>query len=230
MLTIGMGKHRGCSALHSRGTNTFGSLIPDAARIVISRLNVPFAVAVVENAHKHIHTVRAVHGSEIMAVEKKLLVLAKELMPSLKFPRIDVLVVEEIGKDISGGGMDPNIVGRISTGSVPGYMGPCIGRIVVLGLSEESHGNAVGIGAADFALRSIAGKIDFEATYANAIASKDPEGVRLPVMFDTEEDALRAAIVTCPGADIDAPRVVKIKNTLSLSEIEVSESILNSVK
>ena len=225
MLAIGGGKHNGCSRLHREGFPALAHIIPDAAGVIIDRVEIPFALAIVENAFDKTHTIEAVPGSEIFSREPELLDLAKSLMPRIKFDDVDVLIVEQIGKNISGTGMDPNIIGRDSYGQIPGAV-PRVKRIIIEDLTEDSHGNAIGFGMADFILRRAFEKVDLEMTYTNGMASGNPEGARIPVIAETEEEALRAAIQTCPHTDMNDPKIVRIRDTLHLSEIEISENML----
>ena len=226
MLAIGGGKHNGCSRIHREGFPALEHTVPDVAEVIISKVNIPFGLAIIENAYEKTHTVEAVPGDAIMTREPELLKLAKSLMPRIKFDDIDVLIVEQIGKDISGTGMDTNIIARDSFGPLPGAV-PRIQRIIIEDLTEGAHGNAIGFGMADFILRSALDKIDFNATYTNGIASGNTNGMKIPVIADTEEEAIRAALQTCIGIDINNPRIVKIKDTLHLSVIEVSENMLS---
>ena len=230
MLAIGCGKHNGCSTLHREGFDSFAKLIPEVAQVFIENKNIAFGIAIIENAHDHVHTIRAVPGDRYLEEEPELLKLSKSLMPRLRFESIDVLIVEEIGKDITGAGMDPNIMGRLSYGPPEGYQGPKIQRIVVLGLTKGTHGNAVGIGVADYTTSAVRDAIDYEASYANAIASCDPVSSFLPIALDTEEDAIRAAIQTCLHVDKDKAKIVRIKNTLDLVNIMVSENLRDYCK
>lgn len=225
MLAIGCGKHNGCSTLHREGFDNFPKLIPEVAQVFIQNKNIAFGIAIIENAHDHVHLVKAVPGDSFLQEEPELLKLSKSLMPKLQFDDIDVLIVEQIGKDITGSGMDPNIMGRLSYGPSPEYNGPKIKRIVVLGLTEGTHGNATGIGVADFTVKKVRDNMDIEATYANSIASCDPVGGFLPIVMDTEEEAIRAAIQTCLHIDRDNAKVVRIKNTLNLIDIKVSKNL-----
>ncbi len=225
MLAIGGGKHNGCSRLHREGFPALAHIIPDAAGVIINRVEIPFGLAIVENAFDKTHTVEAVPGKDILKREPELLTLARSLMPRIKFDDVDVLIVEQIGKDISGTGMDPNIIGRDSYGPIPGAV-PRIKRIIIEDLTEGAHGNAIGFGMADFILRSAYEKVDLGITYTNSMASGNPEGARIPVIAETEEEALRAAIQTAHQTDLNDPKVVKIKDTLHLSEIEVSANLL----
>ncbi len=225
MLAIGGGKHNGCSRLHREGFPALAHVIPDSASVIIDRVDVPFALAIVENAFDKTHTVEAVSGQNILKREPELLTLARSLMPRIKFDDVDVLIVGQIGKDISGTGMDPNIIGRDSYGPIPGAV-PRIKRIIIEDLTEGAHGNAIGFGMADFILRNAYEKVDLDITYTNGMASGNPEGARIPVIAETEEEALRAAIQTAHQTDINDPKVVKIKDTLHLSEIEISSNML----
>ena len=226
MLAIGGGKHNGCSRIHREGFPALEHTVPDAAEVIIGKVTIPFGLAIIENAFERTHTVEAVPGDAIMTREPELLKLAKSLMPRIKFDDIDVLIIERIGKDISGTGMDTNIIARDSFGPLPGAV-PRIQRIIIEDLTEGAHGNAIGFGMADFILRSALDKIDLNATYTNGIASGNTNGMKIPVIADTEEEAIRAALQTCIGIDINNPRIVKIKDTLHLSEIEVSENMLS---
>ncbi len=226
MLAIGGGKHNGCSRLHREGFAALAHIIPDAAQVILDRAPVPFGLAIIENAYENTHTIEAVPGNDILKREPELLQIAKSLMPRIKFGDVDVLVIGQIGKDISGTGMDPNIIGRDSYGPIQGA-DIRIKRIVIENLSNGAHGNAIGLGMGDFILREAVDKIDFGPTYTNGIASGNPEGIRIPVILDSEEEAIRAALQTAHGTDLTNPKIVKIKDTLHLSEIEVSENMLD---
>lgn len=231
MLSIGIGKHNGCSRIHQVGFPNFPIFLPRIAKKVMEHFCIPFGIAIVENAHEKIHTVRAVPGNKLLEEEKKLLTLSKSLMPRLCFNHIDVLIVDQLGKDISGDGMDPNITGRLAgQPTSPYYNGPTIKRIIINRLSEGTHGNAVGIGCADFITREIYDNIDFMSTYANLIACCVPENAKIPMVFDTEEECLKAAAITCHGVKENEITVVKIQDTLHLIDIEVSENLLSFCK
>ena len=226
MLSIGIGKHNGCSRLHQEGFDTFHELIPEVGSIVIEKKHVPFGVAIVENAHENVHAIRAVAGSRMAEEDPKLLELSKSLMPRLQFDQIDVLIVDQIGKDVTGSGMDPNITGRRASGPIENFVGPNISRIVVLGLSEGTHHNATGIGLADFITKDVFEECDALSTYANCIASGNPNAGKMPIIMENEEDAIRAAIQTCPRIDVNDAKIVRIKDTLHLVNIQVSENML----
>ncbi len=141
-----------------------------------------------------------------------------------------MLVVENFGKDISGAGMDPNITGRSSAGPVENFIGPKIQRIVVCDLTEASHGNGIAINVADFITRKFFDKLDLNATYANGFACCNPTACQIPVIMETEEKAVEAAIRTCRFIDKDHPRIVRLHSTLSMDEFEISEALLEEAK
>jgi hypothetical protein len=230
MLAIGLGKHNGCSQLHREGFSRFDTLIPEVAQRIIARAPIGFGLAIIENAYDKTAHIEAVPSQAFLSREPELLIEARRHMPRILLSEIDALILERIGKDISGAGMDPNIVGRTTQGPLPGFDGPCVKRIIVLGLSEATKGNAIGIGLADFTVRSILSQIDHEATYANCIASGNPEACRIPIALADEAEAIRAALSCTPKVDLARPRIVKIGSTLELERIEFSEALLDEVK
>ena len=230
MLTIGLGNHEGCSRLHRFGFEAFASLIPEAAAHVIAHARVGFGVAIVENAYEKTYLVRAVPASRILEEEPGLLKTARALMPSIQFKEIDLLVIDEIGKNISGAGMDPNITGRTAKRPLANFQGPRIQRILVQGLSPDSHGNACGIGAADFMLASMYGRIDLQATYINCVTSGTPESGQIPIQVKDLDEGILAGLSSCAGINQSAPRVVRIPNTLKLGDILVSEALLEEAR
>lgn len=227
MLAIGFGKHIGCSRLHEEGWLDFSHVISSVAEVSLKEANIGFGIALVENAFEQTAIIQAVVKDEFLTRDRELLAKSKEMMPALLVPDMDVLVIEQIGKDISGAGMDPNIIGRSSTrGTLPEFQGPAIQRVVVLGLSEGTHGNASGIGNAEFITKKVFDQIDFIPTYANMIAAGAPEGGRIPVVMETEREAIIAAVRCCRTIGETGPRIVRIKDTLHLGEIQVSENML----
>ena len=157
------------------------------------------------------------------------MVEAKNSMARLLLPEIDVLIVDQIGKDISGAGMDPNVTGR--TGSrLPGFEAPPIQKIVVLDLTEKTHGNACGIGVADVTTLDCINKIDFSYLYANSITSTVLDAAKLPVAMNNDREALVIAVKTCNRITPETAKIVRIKNTLELTEIQISETYMDLVK
>jgi Lactate racemase N-terminal domain len=228
MITIGLGKQKGAEAAHKYSFKYMSKHVIEMAKIVISKAPVIFGVAVLENAYDRPAKVVTVPAEHFETVEPELLLEAKALMPRIMFSPIDVLVVDEIGKDISGDGMDPNITGRYATPYATG--GPEVTRIVVLSLSEKTQGNANGIGLADITTNKVKEQIVWEKGYANALTSTVVSVVKLPMFLETEELAVKAAIKTCNAFDISRVRMVRIKNTLALRDIWISESLLDEAR
>lgn len=225
MITIGLGKHKGADAAHAYGFKYMAEHVPEMARIVLSKLPVIFGVAVIENAYDRPARIAAVPAERLEDIEPGLLLEAKSLMPRLLFDPIDVLIVDEIGKDISGSGMDPNITGRFHTPYVKSTA-PAISRIAVLGLTAKTRGNALGIGSADVITRKLFDEMDWEKGYMNAFTSTVLTPVKVPMVLPTEKLAIQAAIKTCNVPDFHQVRIVRIKNTLELKEIRISENLL----
>lgn len=229
MLAIGLGKHETCSRLHREGYERFAALIPAAGAAILATGRITAALAVVENADEQTAVVELVPADSVMAREPDLLDQARALMPRLLLPAIDVLVIDEVGKDISGTGMDPNVTGRSESGPTKGFTGPGIDRIVVLGLSAKSGGNATGLGLADVITERCFAAIDREATATNVLTSGSLRGGRIPVAVAGDDQAILAAAACVPGRAPRDVRIVRIRNTLELAEIAVSENLLGEV-
>ena len=229
MLAIGFANHAGCSRIHQEGFARFHEVIPAVAALILRTLPVAFGVAIVENAYDETCVIEALPRHAILAREAELLQIAYANMARLYFDHIDVLIVEEIGKNISGAGMDPNIIGRTAGGLLPGYTGPAIRRIVVGALTAAGYGNAIGVGEADFTTERLAAQMDRTATYANAIAAGVPESARLPIVLPTLDDAVRAALQTSGIDDWAQAAIVRIQNTLHLDTIQVSAALAAAV-
>jgi len=228
MMAIGLGKQKGAEACHQLGFKHMAEHVPAMARVIMAKLPVLFGVATVENAFDQVMKLRVIPANEIEAEEKELLKLAKANMPKLWFEQIDVLVIDEIGKNISGDGFDPNVVGRYPTPYA--YGGPDVTKIVVLDLTDETEGNANGIGTADFTTKYCVAKVDHEKIYANGLTSTVVAPTKIPTTLENDREAIQAAIKTCNILDFTKVRLVRIKNTLELAEIEVSEPMLPEVE
>ncbi|UZJ79494.1 lactate racemase domain-containing protein [Fictibacillus sp. KU28468] len=224
MITIGLGKQKGAEAAHAYSFKHMAEHVPEMAKIVLSKVPVIFGLGTIENAYDRPAKIVAVPAEELEQTEPGLLLEAKQLMPKIMFDPIDVLIVDEIGKDISGDGMDPNITGRYATPYAFG--GPKVSRIAVLGLTEKTHGNANGIGMADMTTRALVDSIHWEKGYANALTSTVINVIKVPMVLESEEMAIKAAIKTCNAYDLTKARVVRIKNTLELEHIWISESLM----
>ena len=228
MLTIGMGKIAGATELHSYGMDTFIDLLPKACEEIISKKNILFGVGLVENAADETAIAEIVHAENIFSREIELQKIAKNYMPRLLFDEIDVLVIDQIGKNISGAGMDPNITGR-NSGGVKWDVKPDVKKIVVLGLTPETHGNATGIGMADVITYEVYKDLDISKTYANVITSTYLDGAAIPVIMNTSEEAIKLAAKTVNRVKVKDLKIVRIKNTLELIHIEISENMIDIV-
>lgn len=225
--TIGLGRHVGCTSLHKGGTLNFSTIIPQAAKVVFDKGNVGFAIGIIENAFDKVKMIEGMTKDEIFEREPELLKIAKASMPSIGIPEIDILVIGEIGKDISGFGMDPNIVGLIGPKAEEPNV-PKIGKVIVLRLSEKSHGNACGIGLADLTTKEVYDNIDFESTYANSFACDGSFGYwteYIPIVMTDEQEAIAGAVKMLRITEPEKCRIVKIKNTLNLREMQISENL-----
>ncbi|MSQ59397.1 MAG: DUF2088 domain-containing protein [Betaproteobacteria bacterium] len=229
MLTIGMGKIIGATELHTQGMDRFGELLPEAARLIMAKKNILFGVAMVENAADETAIIEIVTSEQIFEREPVLQAKAKEFMPCLQFDEIDVLVVEKIGKNISGSGMDPNITGR-NCRFVEWNMKPNVKKIAVLGLTPETHGNATGLGAADVITMRLYKDIDIAKTYANIITSTYLDGGCIPMIMNTDADAISLAVKTVVRVEPKDCKIVRIPNTLQVVDIHVSEAMLPYIR
>lgn len=224
MLAIGLGKEKGASAIHAFGFERFDTLIPEIGKYVVSKCKVLFALAVLENAREQTVKIVAVEPDQFDRTERKLLAEARNLLGKLYFKNIDVLVVREIGKNISGDGMDPNVTGRYS--SHLRVSEPAIQKIVVLDLTPQTGGNGNGIGTADITTQRVVDKIDRTQMYVNAITARVLHTVKIPMTVENDREAIGVALNSCWGVQPGQERVVVIKNTLELEEIFISESLL----
>lgn len=228
MLAIGLGKQKGAHSVHAAGWENIHRTIPEAARVAVESGKVAFGLAVLENAWEKPYKVVAIPARELEESEAPLLEEAKQNLLRLPFDEIDVLVVDEIGKNISGDGADPNVTGRYPTPYATG--GPEVQRIVFLDLTEETGGNANGVGLADVVTERLASKMDRPVTYLNALTSTTPEPVKLPMVMPTDRLAIAAALEMCAGISPGGARLVRIQNTLKLRRIHVSEALLSEVE
>ena len=227
MLAIGLGKQRGAHSIHSAGWENIHRTIPEAARVAVETGKVAFGLATVENAHEEPCKIAAIPAADLEAGEAPLLEEAKANLARLPFDEMDVLVVDEIGKNISGDGADPNVTGRYATTAASG--GPRVQRMAYLGLTEETGGNANGLGMADVVTERLVASMDRPSTYMNALTSTTPAPVKIPMTMPTDELAVAAALTMCAGVTPPEARLVRIQNTLRLGRIWVSEALLDEV-
>ena len=230
MLVIGLGHHKGCTAIHKADFSYFGDTLREATRLILSRAKVGFGVAIMENAYDQTLLVEAVPAGKMLEREAELVMLSRKNMPILMIPDIDVLVVEQIGKDISGNGYDPNILGKSFLLKEFVLPVPKIDRMVVLDVSPASHGSAVGIGIFDVTTRKLFDQLNMEAMYANDIALGCLDDCKIPLVAADEEEAIRVAVKVLRDNDPEKLKIVRIRDTLHMEEIQVSEDLLDVVR
>jgi len=224
MTAIGLGKVEGAAAAHRAARrHGYEESITAAARVVRARLKLLAGVALLEDAHHRLARVEVVPAAEIEAREPALLAQARSWMPSLPFPEVDILILDEIGKNISGAGMDTNVVGRGVDGLPFRSARSRAKNIYVRGLTPESHGNAVGVGLAEVVRSQIIKDMDSHAMYTNALSAMTPATVRVPMHFDTDAECLKA-VLRVAGADADKARIVRVRNTLAVDRFVASEA------
>lgn len=233
IVAIGLGKQRGAEGIHLYGPANLGVWIPQVARRIVETGKVLGGLAIVENAYDRAAKIALVDAPDIAGpAEEQLLVEAKDLMATLPFDALDVAVVDVMGKNMSGSGMDTNVIGRMMIRGSAEFARPRIANIAVLDLSDASHGNAVGIGLADYVPFRVLEKVDLRSTYINAMTSGlgGPQRAQLPMALADDRTAIAAAIVTCGRPDLDRARVVRVHSTLDLEELLVSESLRPDVE
>ncbi len=228
MLAIGLGKQKGAYSIHAAGWGRIHETIPEAARVAVQSGKVAFGLAVLENADEEPYRVAAVPAEKLEESEAPLLEEAKRKLMRLPFDDIDVLVIDQIGKNISGDGADPNVTGRYPTPFASG--GPNVERMVFLDLTPETGGNANGLGAADVVTERLVSKMDPPATYLNALTSTTPYPVKIPMTMPTDRMAIAAALAMTAGVSPQNARLVRIQNTLKLRQIWVSEALLKEAR
>ena len=224
MLVIGMGKQHGAYQCHKLGFKSMAANVKEFAGAIIEKKPNMFAIGLIENAYHQTCRIEAIPAGRILEEEPPLLDYAKSRMAKIPFDQADILFVDETGKDISGAGMDPNVTGR---SPVLGISRPFFQRIAVFDLTDKSHGNFGGLGSADVTTQRLYRKIDFEQTYPNGITAAEPLAVRLPVIMPSDRTAMQFALRTATDCDWSkGPRIVWLKNTLSLSEFYISEALI----
>ena len=209
MIAIGIAKHVGCSWFHKQGFDTFGERIPIVAKEFLSKMNVVMGIGVVQNAYDEISEIMAFPKDKIMEGDHMMLQIAKRRLPRMKFDNIDVLIIDRIGKNISGEGADPNVTGR---GFMPGFEDDFhCKKLFIRGLTEQSHHNACGLGLADITTRRCLNNCDWASTWINLSTNTMISGGKIPVYQNNDFEALRLAIRTCTKIDYSKARVARIR-------------------
>jgi hypothetical protein len=228
MIVIGLGNHKGAQVMHAMGLDKAVPRLKSIARYTLNHSNIIFGIGLLENAYDETSEIVFLPTSEIADAEADLLTKSKKQLPRFLFNDIDILIVDEIGKNISGNGMDPNVIGR----GMIGYKNKeiRINKIVTLDTSEESGSNAFGVGLSDITTKRIFNKLETEAMYTNAITAIAINGVRIPIAMESDKLAIQLAIRAVCSEEPNKLRIARIKDTLSLSEIYVSEVLVDELK
>lgn len=223
MLAIGLGKQRGAETNHARG---LAETIPAVASVILGTGKVALGLGLVENAYHKLHTIRATGPDGFHATDRELLRLANSLLPRVPFDELDLLIVDELGKNVSGSGMDYNVVGMWRR--IGGEKRPFFKRIAVLSITPQSEGNALGMGIADFTTRRLFDQLDLQKTYMNGLTANAYDAIKIPIVMASDLEACEAALKAANTSQ--PPRVAWIKNTLELQELLVSEALLPEVE
>ncbi|WP_019229834.1 lactate racemase domain-containing protein [Sedimentibacter sp. B4] len=229
MLTIGLGKQQGAEVCHIQGFGKMARNVEMFARCIIENVNLIAGLAIIENAYDQTRELYGLTPNEIIEKEPELLNKARSLLPRIIPEKLDVLVVDKIGKNFGGDGMDANVTRVFLSPAVPNDPG-APSRIVALDLSDETHGNAMGMGIAASTTRRLFNKIDMEATYPNSLTASAPEASAIPSVFGSDELAIKAAVKFAYDANRSKLRIVRIPNTLHIEYIEVSEALIDELK
>ena len=225
MLTIGLGCHRGAMMAHAQGAQGLARLIPALGEALLAKLNVVAGIALVETAYDETASVTALRPEEFLSGEPQLLAQARTNMPRILARNIDLLIVDEMGKDISGTGMDTNVIGRMMLPGVKEPDEPGVSRIFVRRLSDKTHGNANGVGLSDVVTKQLFDSIDFDATYANAFTSTFLNRAYIPIIKAHDREAIAAMFEVLRIDDGATARVARIVNTLDVRHLELSEPL-----
>ena len=230
MCVIGLGKEKQASEMHRFGIHGLRDLVPQAARKILATGKLVIGIGIVENAYEETAIIEAIAAKHIPEREPHLLQLARENMARLPVDQLDVLMVDQLGKNVSGSGIDTNIIGRIRIEGEPEPESPRIRSIVVHDLTAETHGNACGVGLADVVTQRLRDKVDFDVTYKNIITSGFLERGKLPVVAATDREALEVALRGAGCRDPQNARIIRIRDTLHLSELLVSSAVFEEIR
>jgi hypothetical protein len=230
MLVIGLGKHQGALLAHRAAVDIgLERMVPEVGRYALSKLSILFGIGAVENARHQTARIQAMLPEVLEETEARLLREAWQLLGRIPFDFLHLLIVDEMGKDVSGTGMDPNVIGRMYFFPTAEPTSPRIVRILVRDLTETTAGNAVGMGLADFATRRLANKVNFQYTYTNALTGLSPMRSKLPIVFETDREAIEGSLKTVGLTEPGAAKVARIRNTLALEYLSASEALLPEI-
>ena len=230
ILAIGLGKAKGASSIHSLGVYGLKNVIPQAAELIISKAPIIQGIGILENSYDQTMKISFVPPEDIIRVDSELLKISKEVMPTLPIENLDIVVTQEMGKNISGTGFDTNVIGRLYINGEKEIMKPMIKRLLVFDITEESHGNALGIGLADITTRHLVDKINYKDMYANTITSTFLNRAKIPITTDSEKEAIEIALKTCGKLEQSDLKLLIMKNTLDLEYLYVSKAAWEEIK
>ena len=230
MLAVGLGNHKGASLVHSLGVKGLSDYMVKFAEVILKKVPILCGIGILENSYDKTYKIVSASPEDFKKVDRKLLKECKRILPRLPVSDIDLLIIEQIGKNISGTGMDTNIVGGITEFPKGSFHPPKIKEIILLDLTPESHGNAHGVGLATAITQRLYNKVDFQATYTNSIASGFLYKSRIPMIFPIDKEAFKTCLGVLGNLPAIKPRIIIIKNTLKLDEICVSEPVWEEIK
>ncbi len=232
MMAIGLGKRAGAETCHRNFVHySFDQVVRSVYKIVMQEMPIAFGIGIIENGYQQTAEIKAIDRDRIEAEERELLRMSRAWCPKLPFDDVDLLIIDEIGKNISGAGMDTNVTGlkKIFCPELVHSL-PHVDKIFVRDLSEGSGGNAMGLGLADFTTKRLVDKIDFNAFYTNARTAQNVRGAKIPMFFNTDKEVLDAAFESFGLIEPRNAKILRIKNTLQISELEASIAYLDRVK
>jgi hypothetical protein len=229
MTAVGLGKQAGARNVHRLGPRGYIEVLPSLAKIALEHSPIAYGVAVVENSAHQLVAIEGAEPEQFLATDERLLVRAKELLARLPFAQIDGLIVERIGKEISGTGMDIAISGRADIRGVANPK-PLVHKLAVLGLSDATAGNAIGLGVADFTTLEVANALDLVAMYMNSITATTAEKARVPIVLPDDRTAIRAVVATCWASELERVRLCQIRSSMDLDEILVSPALFEDLE
>ncbi len=227
IMMIGMGKHQGAQVAHKAVIHRgFQEVVLEWGQIILKNLPILMGVGIVENYYHETAYLEVIGPDHFVAEEKRLLREAKKIIGKIPFKDIDLLIIDEMGKNISGTGMDTNVIGRIMHIATPEPKPPRFKRIFVRDITEETDGNAIGIGLADFTTERLVSKIDREVTRINCVTGTTPEKGRIPIAYSNDEEAITNGLHNAGVFDFKEARLIWVKNTLELKFLRISEALL----
>lgn len=228
MMAVGLGNQKGAASVHNKGPDFMAEQVEEMGKTILKNAHILFGIGLVENAYEKTKIIRALSKEEILNEEPKLLKIAYKSMARILFDKIDLLIVDEIGKEISGIGADSNITGRFATNCIKeGILKTS--KLILLDLTEKTEGSAVGVGLGDIITKKLFNKIDFEKTYTNSITTTVLNGSNIPMVMENDMQAIKLGIYSSNCEDMNKVKIVRIKNTMELSEMFISEALLMEI-